>query len=99
MAKRERYKQYYSSNTINASSAGRSGQTKMGRFMGGRQGFTDADTGKLSANGRMISRRQQDYQIRKGIRNWEIANQRRFGTLPGEGGGVPWNNSMALATG
>lgn len=92
------YKQQYSSNGINASSAGRTGQTSRGRFKGGRQGFTDPDTGKPSVNGKMISRRQQDYQVRKGIRNWELENQRKFGTLPGEGNGR-WDKSMALATG
>lgn len=61
------YKQQYSSNGINASSAGRVGQTAMGRFNGATQGFSESRGGQVSNNGRMISRRQRYGQVRAGL--------------------------------
>lgn len=98
MASRTGYKQLYSSNRINASSAGRSGQTRMGRFRGAAQGFSEKSGGSVSQNGRMLSRRQRDYQVRKGIRNWELEHGRKFGTEPGTGTGGG-SAFKALATG
>lgn len=90
MAKKARpnYRQQYSTNGINSPSAGRTGQTAKGRFNGATQGFSEESGGKVSRNGRMLTRRQRDYQVRKGIRDWELQNGRRYGTLPGEGGGA-----------
>lgn len=67
MASKTGYQQQYSSNGINASSAGRVGQTKTGRFSGATQGFSVEPGGAKSQKGRMISRRQRYYQVRVGF--------------------------------
>lgn len=61
---------------------------------------------KQSGRGKLATRRQRDYDIRAGIRKWELENGRRFGTLPGEpgselrgSGGSGGGGGLALATG
>lgn len=67
MARNTGYKQRYSSNKINASSAGRTGQTKTGRFSGAAQGFSVGRGGAKSNGGKMISRRERYGQVRRGL--------------------------------
>lgn len=61
------YRQQYSSNGINASSAGRAGQTVNGRFNGATQGFSTERGGAVSQQGRMLNRRQRYRQVRTGL--------------------------------
>lgn len=66
----KRIKQQYSTNGINASTAGkRGGTTATGKYKNGRQTMTDADTGKVGRKGQMVTRRKQDYDIRVGMNN------------------------------
>lgn len=61
------FRQQYSANGINASTAGHSGATTQGRFKGGRQGFSVEQGGAKSHDGKYISRRKKYYQVRVGL--------------------------------
>lgn len=67
MANRTGYRQMYSATGINSPSAGRTGQTAQGRFTGSTQGFTDPNSGKVSRNGQLLSRRKRYYAVRTGL--------------------------------
>lgn len=65
------YRQYYSSNNIQATSAGRANQAEQtsrnGRYNGSRQTMKNAETGKVARKGQNVSRGLQYQDVRAGF--------------------------------
>ncbi|MBQ0074601.1 MAG: hypothetical protein KBT34_10450 [Prevotella sp.] len=106
------YKQRYSSNNIQPTSAGRKNQAEQtsvnGRYYGSRQTYTNADTGKVARKGQNVTRETQYRDTRAAFNNMTEGvaramldagqmTQAEYNRMHGAGGGG--TGSLGLAVG